>query len=426
MKNILSKTITIHIAFTLRQLLVAVLCLLFVVYLGWEIYWYKKIGLYFIKWHTHIAVTAIMGGMIWLPVWWVYGIRKSVRLQKILTIALSVWFTFLLLETIFIVTGSKKIYTEIRFGYYQSPYSYDSLNYYHVYHSGSTFTNNSSEFSYKITVNSLGYPGNEWNKEKPAGKMRIITLGDSFTEGDGAPQDSSFPVLLQQILDTGYAAEVLNAGVRGSDPVSGFKNLEERLVPYQPDMVVQMVSSNDVLYDFCIRGGFERYVNDSVIKYNTPPWWEPFYALSYTARIFFHALGYNLSEPCGRPDNPAIVAERNILLKEIFDRFNQLALKKKFKTLIVFYPTKYEFCSNKYFFDFSEAMQYANSLENVSAVSLLPCYMDNVKEGKAKPEEFYWKIDGHHNATGYRLMAGCIAGQLIPYLQKQPEPSVVE
>ncbi|MCW5906611.1 MAG: hypothetical protein KIS94_02045 [Chitinophagales bacterium] len=426
MQDQLSQTITIHLEFTLRQLLAVLLCLVFVGYIGWEIYWYKKIGLYFIKWHTHLVATGIMGGVLCLPVWLFHRSRNSVRSEKLLTIASSVWFTFLLLESFLILTGWKKEYTEKRFGYYQSPFLYDSMNYYHVYHKGEKIENGASEFTYEISINSLGYPGQEWATEKPSGKVRIMTLGDSFTEGDGAPQDSSFPVLLQQMLEADFATEVLNAGVSGSDPVSGFKNLKERLAPYQPDIVIQMVSENDVLYDFCIRGGFERYVNDSVVKYNPPPTWEPFYVLSYTARIFFHAFGYDMKQPCGKPDNPAIAAKRNMLLKEIFDRYNRLASENNFKTIIVFYPTKYEFYSSGYYFDFSEAMRYANSLKNVSGVSLLPCYMDNVKEGKAKPKDFYWEIDGHHNATGYRMMAQCIAAQLIPYLQKQPKSSVAE
>ncbi|MCO5247754.1 MAG: hypothetical protein M9887_02225 [Chitinophagales bacterium] len=44
--------------------------------------------------------------------------------------------------------------------------------------------------------------------------------------------------------------EVLNAGKRGSDPFFNFKLLEDKLIEYQPDMVIQSFTANDYYYDF--------------------------------------------------------------------------------------------------------------------------------------------------------------------------------
>jgi hypothetical protein len=32
-----------------------------------------------------------------------------------------------------------------------------------------------------------------------------------------------------------------------------------------------------------------------------------------------------------------------------------------------------------------------------------------MKQLNKDPMSFYWKIDGHHNASGYALMAECVA-----------------
>ena len=81
------------------------------------------------------------------------------------------------------------------------------------------------------------------NTEKKTSR-RVLAIGDSFTEGDGAVVDSCYPVLLGKFLNspndsTGY--EILNAGTCGSDPVYGYQNLQDRLCNYRPDVVLQTI-----------------------------------------------------------------------------------------------------------------------------------------------------------------------------------------
>jgi len=53
----------------------------------------------------------------------------------------------------------------------------------------------------------------------------------------------------------------------------------------------------------------------------------------------------------------------------------------------------------------------------VQYVDLFPCYRSTIKTDGKKAETYYWKIDGHHNPTGYRMMAQCIADAVKPLAQ---------
>src|SRR5258708_21612512 len=43
-----------------------------------------------------------------------------------------------------------------------------------------------------VKTNSYGYRDREFSLEKPPGMLRIVMLGDSFTEGWGAPEQETF------------------------------------------------------------------------------------------------------------------------------------------------------------------------------------------------------------------------------------------
>jgi len=420
--NILDKPFTYTIKFTLGQALLDGLIILFVTYIGWELYWWNKIGLYFIKWHTHLAFTGILVGcFVFIPVYIFSFFTKGDALKKAASVAVAVWMAMMITEGVFLITGSNKMYIEKRDGYYRSPFDPETKNYYHVYHCGDTVTVRAPEFSYLAKYNSLGFLGNEWQMQKDSSRKRVITLGDSFTEGDGAPMDSCYPALMQNML--GNKFEVLNAGVRGSDPVFGIKNFEDRLLPFQPDLIVQSVSENDLLFDMCIRGGYERFQKDSTVKFNSPPWWEPIYAMSYSSRVFFRVLGWDLSTPCGNVKNPALVANQNRLLQEVFDRFEKTAALNNTKVLVMFFPTKYELFSDTYVFDFSVAKSYIEKLPHLTYVDLYDCYSNKIKASGTKAEDYYWKIDGHHNSTGYKMMAECVAERVLEVAANDTTPS---
>ena len=65
-------------------------------------------------------------------------------------------------------------------------------SWYFTYQPNSKVNYNKTEFDHVREINSLGIPEKEIPFEKEKSEFRILALGDSFTEGDGAPYDETW------------------------------------------------------------------------------------------------------------------------------------------------------------------------------------------------------------------------------------------
>ncbi len=98
-----------------------------------------------------------------------------------------------------------------------------------------------------VSINSHGFRGPEFKVAKPDGMIRILILGDSIVFGWGAPQESIFPVVLQNLLDEDkHKIEVIGAGVGSWNTRIEYEFLRIQGIEYQPDIVVLVICSNDV------------------------------------------------------------------------------------------------------------------------------------------------------------------------------------
>ncbi len=100
----------------------------------------------------------------------------------------------------------------------------------------------------RASVNSLGLRGPEIALEKAPGTLRIACLGDSHTWGHGVNDDQAWPAFLQEALAEaveGRSVEVLNCGVDGYDTLQEVVLLKERVMRFQPDLVLLQYHMND-------------------------------------------------------------------------------------------------------------------------------------------------------------------------------------
>jgi hypothetical protein len=99
-----------------------------------------------------------------------------------------------------------------------------------------------------VRTNSLGLRSPEVAIPKPAGRFRILLLGDSFTFGFRAAQDVIFPRKLEEMLRSrGFAdVEVVNAGVLSYCPLLEYLQYKHRLHILEPDLVVLNFDMSDV------------------------------------------------------------------------------------------------------------------------------------------------------------------------------------
>jgi hypothetical protein len=331
-------------------------------------------------------------------------LNKTIRIKSWL-IVLSTVLTFCALEVLFRATNFMATYTESRSNLYLSYFLSLEKGRFHIHQPGQVFNMQGPEFSYPRKANSMGLDDYEPTEQKDTGEIRLITLGDSFTEGDGAPFDSSYPMQLKQMLAQQFPQRkfsLINAGIFGSDPYFDYVLLKERLLKYKPDVVLITLSTGD-LFDIYYRGNMNRFKPGGKIKYKDPPWWEPVYAVSRVSRLFFKLLGYNLSMIFKYTRNTEFEKEKNDL-KELCRQHNSLAIKYNYRVVVLIRPDKDEVIKRSYFNNFEDMNNCSAGLGRVLTVDLLNYYLlqgitpENIKQ-------YYWQLDGHHTSLGYSYMA---------------------
>ena len=112
-------------------------------------------------------------------------------------------------------------------------------------HSSSVYE--TSEFTFHADINGLGFRDREFDV-KPQMKLRIVTLGDSFTYGWGVNVNQPWPkVVEEQLQRQGVSVEVCNLGCPGAGPKQ-YAEIARKAVPVlHPDLIVVGVLQGDDL-----------------------------------------------------------------------------------------------------------------------------------------------------------------------------------
>ena len=389
-----------------------VVILLSLPYLGWEIYWFNKVGYPAFKWHTHLAVyyyACLYFYLFFTLLHRLFSFKKDLRLQVLLV---TVFSTLALAEGALIATGTGDTYSEHIGHAYFSNYGSSKETYYRLHKPYEQYVIERPEFNYLRPCNSLGYSDVEWTMAKKKNEKRIACFGDSFTEGVGAPFDSCYVSQLRQMLQAEDSnITVMNAGISGDDPCVNFVNYRDKVAAFKPDILVQTLSSNDMNTDIATKGGLERFGPNETLHYKKGPWWEPIYALSYVSRLVFRALGYN--ELLLRvPFSTKVKEELNQKAIETFAAYAAEAKKQGAVLLVVLQPDQFAVYQKKFEYDLSPIVAYLKTLDHVKVCDLTPFYLNEFARNQDDIKTYYWPQDGHHNSKGYALMARSIQHSL--------------
>ncbi len=100
------------------------------------------------------------------------------------------------------------------------------------------------DYGYGLGGNSLGYPGNDFVREKVPGTMRIAALGDSFAVGPVVPFADNYLTRLQDLIP---GVEVYNFGVSAAGPREYLAILRRDVWRFNPDIVlISIFIGNDI------------------------------------------------------------------------------------------------------------------------------------------------------------------------------------
>ena len=325
----------------------------------------------------------------------------------------------------------------------------------HYAHSpNDTFLVDHSEFQYIYHTNSFGLREKKESFTGDSSVFKILALGDSYTEGVGAPADSTWPSFLETYLNrkTNGSVEVYNAGVSGSDPFYNYKMLETSLVDLKPDLVIQAFNSTD-MDDFILRGGMERFQPNNHVSFPPLPWWEPLFRFSHIFRSLTFAIGNNhyLVKDSEMGDYFTKSISNFLSLARKYD---SLATRHNFQIVFVIIPEPYflneklqPFLSAAYpqdNFDSSlkqrientylssvatkyntlRGLKQADILQGVKVIDLFQALSDTINHSA----KYSWPIDGHYNGLGYNIIGHCIVDSVsgLQFLKSNTNRTVSE
>tara|TARA_B100000029_G_scaffold505659_1_gene586713 strand:- start:233 stop:1768 length:1536 start_codon:yes stop_codon:yes gene_type:complete len=101
-----------------------------------------------------------------------------------------------------------------------------------------------------ISINNLGFRGDDFIPEKPDSVYRIFMLGGSTMFGHGATSDyTTIPGYAQEFFKEEFKEndiEIINAGIQGANSFDEVSLIEGKLLDYSPDMIVIYDGWNDL------------------------------------------------------------------------------------------------------------------------------------------------------------------------------------
>jgi hypothetical protein len=164
--------------------------------------------------------------------------RGRFRIQSLLVVLVSLLFALVLAEGVLRLLG-------------QTPYAVnperakfwlhdETLGWRHRPNQSGAFAK--SPFEIQVDINSGGLRDREYPHEKPAGRQRIVVLGDSYTWGFGVEQPDIFTELLEE---SHPGVDVINAGVSGYATDQQLLWFRSEGVRYSPDLVLLVFTGND-------------------------------------------------------------------------------------------------------------------------------------------------------------------------------------
>jgi len=305
-------------------------------------------------------------------------------------------------------------YFELLHGRYASYYGIYTEPVLHYKANDTLHISSRGEFSFAFTTNQMGYADREWPDDTIVDTYKILCMGDSFTLGVGAPQDSGWVGSFRQcLLKQGINAQTYNTGITGSDIVNEFQKLRTRFSGKQFDAVVLCLNASD-LVEIYLRGGRERFTEKRTPAQNPLKKSEWLYEILFCYRLYVHeCLGLNFlfltKAEAQREDAKAV----NIMREHILD-FRQYCLENELSFYFFLHPHSFEMLNQQYM-----SPVFSTLLTNFEDIGddFMKEMSQVIKKGQHY-SEFYYERDRHFTTEGYRILGQLAANGFVEKMEK--------
>lgn len=344
--------------------------------------------------------------------------KKQLR-NLVITLLISIVLLIPAAELTLRVLCTYCTWTEQNVGGFVSPYAIRNNSWYYVRPINTVSSYQQQEFDYEIRTNSLGFRDIEHPLTKPPGELRIMAIGDSFTEGQGASFEQTWLNQLGRKLNseyTGSSFRMISGGAAGSDPFFGYRILVDKLLVYRPDLVLLVVNHSDVL-DVVIRGGMERFLPGGTLKGVDPPdgpW--GLYTSSHVARfILFELFDYtHLMITRSEREKKALQALEKI--EQLVLEYDALLKSRGIGFTLIIHPFRGELRRNRY--DELDLLREFALQHQIDVIDTKPYLYEKLVERKNRLEDLYWPGDNHFTEIGYRYFSEVIEAGLQPKITR--------
>lgn len=288
----------------------------------------------------------------------------------------------------------------------------------------------SPEFSVEYRISSQGFRDTTVHAAaKAPGVIRILLVGDSFTEGSGNHYEDSWPVLVEKRLeDAGRKVEIIKAGVFGYDTRQEVLYLERLYGRFRPDIVVIGFVFHDLFTNEPVSDGPVQPGPAAVAISSVKPKLHSLILAQRTlgANDALYARFYRASGRQAWFADPPTAGTRNqiAITEELLLRAARLCQNQGCSLRVLSFPQLFQVIDqakgesqagfdtgwlDRLFGDFAERSGFAWT-------PLLPALAKNYRE---TGEELYYRLDGHLNAAGNRVVASVATDMLTQALDQR-------
>ncbi|MFB0534945.1 MAG: SGNH/GDSL hydrolase family protein [Anaerolineae bacterium] len=302
------------------------------------------------------------------------------------------------------------------------------------------------EYHTHVKINSKGLRDDEVSYQKPPEEYRVLALGDSFTVELEVEKEQVWTEILEELLSTEGAAQVINAGTRGYGSDQEYLFLREEGLKYSPDLVLVAFFVNDVLSNRLDHQEGRKYAKPCFVLRdgqlhltNVPPPQPPANPLKSLGRLLERSYIYRSAREVLETSSPGELPaycqvyqtdhmpeweEAWKVTEAILVEMQRLAESADAQLFVCYLPEQNQVSDsqwNQMALRSGEASSYDRERPNyllgelcarhgIPYLDLTPAFRQHIAAGGPYP---YFPVNAHLNAEGNRLAAQLIYEYLV-------------